>query len=288
MAEEKAPKKTTTKKTTSKKEKKVVETRAPKTFVIGDIHGAHKALVEVLEKSGFDNNIDTLISIGDVVDGYPDSKKVVSELLKIKNLIAIRGNHDLWFKDYIEYGNPMDIWVTQGGRSTLKSYGEGEIPEDHRKFFTEKQVDYYIDDKKRVFVHAGLYPYTTEGHDIEDLFLMNYGDKKYQSSDKYYRECHWTRELDQMAVLFNTTRKNFKEQFPESETVRRCVLFNDTFSEIFVGHTPKKEVFNFDKYWNVDTDAGWGGKLTMMDIDTKEQFQSKPTRELYPGLQVRG
>ena len=65
-------------------------------------------------------------------------------------------------------------------------------------------------------------------------------------------------------------------------------LFNDTFKEIYVGHTPKKEVFNYENYWNVDTDCGWGGKLTMLNIDTKEQFESKPSRELYPGYVVRG
>ena len=42
-----------------------------KTFVVGDIHGAHKALVQVLERSGLDRESDTLIVLGDVVDGWP-------------------------------------------------------------------------------------------------------------------------------------------------------------------------------------------------------------------------
>lgn len=34
--------------------------------------------------------------------------------------------------------------------------------------------------------------------------------------------------------------------------------------------------------WNIDTGAGWSGKLTIMDIDTKEYWQSDFVKELYP------
>ena len=60
-------------------------------FVIGDIHGAHKALVQVLERCEFDYENDQLITIGDIVDGWGDSYMVVEELLKIKNRIDIIG-----------------------------------------------------------------------------------------------------------------------------------------------------------------------------------------------------
>lgn len=42
-----------------------------RTFVIGDIHGAYKALVQFLEHSGFDYDNDRLIPIGDIADGSP-------------------------------------------------------------------------------------------------------------------------------------------------------------------------------------------------------------------------
>ncbi|MCA9398849.1 MAG: metallophosphoesterase, partial [Candidatus Omnitrophica bacterium] len=52
-------------------------------FAIGDIHGAYKALIQCLERSGFDYQKDRLIVLGDVCDGYPQAKKCISELLKI-------------------------------------------------------------------------------------------------------------------------------------------------------------------------------------------------------------
>jgi serine/threonine protein phosphatase 1 len=34
--------------------------------------------------------------------------------------------------------------------------------------------------------------------------------------------------------------------------------------------------------WNIDTGAAFTGKLTIMDIDTKNFWQSDPVRNLYP------
>jgi len=90
-------------------------------FGMGDVHGAHKALLQCLEAVGFDYRIDTLIQLGDVVDGYAEVYECVETLLKIKNLIAIRGNHDDWFRRFLmTYVHPA-LW-TQGGMATLASY----------------------------------------------------------------------------------------------------------------------------------------------------------------------
>jgi len=48
-----------------------------KTFVIGDIHGAYKALIQCLKRSKFDYDRDRLICLGDVVDGYPETKECI-------------------------------------------------------------------------------------------------------------------------------------------------------------------------------------------------------------------
>ncbi len=92
-----------------------------KVWVMGDIHGAYKALVQCLERSAFDYEKDVLIQLGDVTDGYPDVYDCIEKLLKIKNLIAIKGNHDDWFKEFIETDFHPFYW-TYGGKGTLISY----------------------------------------------------------------------------------------------------------------------------------------------------------------------
>ena len=132
-----------------------------RTLVIGDIHGAYKALVQCLERSGFDKEKDTLITIGDVCDGWHETPLVIDELLTIKNRIDIRGNHDEWFLNWLNSGMVKYEWESQGGEATLNSYitpdGEFLSPnmDAHRKFL-EGQHYYYLDDKNRLFVHGGL------------------------------------------------------------------------------------------------------------------------------------
>lgn len=65
-----------------------------KVFTIGDIHGRVEALKEVLASSRFDYEVDTLILLGDVCDGGYNTYEVVEELLKIKHIIFVIGNHD--------------------------------------------------------------------------------------------------------------------------------------------------------------------------------------------------
>ena len=76
----------------------------PNTFVIGDIHGSYRALLQCLEKSRFNYQNDTLICLGDVADGWPETSQAIEELLRIENLIYVMGNHDFWAVDWMETG----------------------------------------------------------------------------------------------------------------------------------------------------------------------------------------
>src|ERR1700687_803559 len=131
-------------------------------FVIGDIHGAARALNQCLERSGFDFEYDQLIQLGDVVDGFADAYASIEILLRAKNLIALKGNHDDWFLEFIRTGYHPAGWHF-GGKETVLSYlkltkkehliqsrREGfmtaldpkDIPESHRQFF-EGQLLYH-------------------------------------------------------------------------------------------------------------------------------------------------
>ena len=244
-------------------------------FVCGDIHGAHKALIQCLERSGFNKNEDQLIQLGDVADGWNEVYECVEELLSIKNLVAIRGNHDKWFAEWMVYGAHPSYWL-QGGIGTLESYckntdsqfdGSGHagyktslntavIPQSHKDFFMETQKPYYIDHMNNLFVHGG---YDRTDY-ISNQLAMN--------SENFW----WDRSLWDQAqscapgVKLKTT---------------------DEFKKIFIGHTATERKYKDLKpvesggVWNLDQGAGWSGKLTLMNIDTEEYFQSDLVSELY-------
>ena len=146
-----------------------------KTWAIGDIHGCHKelmALYDKLLKAGLRPKKDVVVFIGDYIDRGPDSKKVVSQLIKwhkeYPHWVFLYGNHEDIFKNWIDGGQKYEessqwsCFLSNGGKETLKSYGLSEpiktgIPKTHIKFLTkETKMMYETDDY--VFVHGGLVP----------------------------------------------------------------------------------------------------------------------------------
>lgn len=229
-----------------------------KTFVLGDLHGAHKALLQVFEKSDFDFQDDRLILLGDIVDGYPETYDCVQTLLTVQKRVFIRGNHDQWFMEYFEGYHPGRFWTDQGGFATLESYKDG-VPVEHKIFF-HSSVAYFIDEKNRLFVHGGFNPSYKIDNQNPD-YLM------------------WDRDLVETARRWEV-RKN-------KNGGRKIKLYE----EVFVGHTTTsiwtkeyKPIRN-SNLWMLDTGAGFEGKLTLMDVDTKEYWQSDRVKDLYPGIE---
>lgn len=222
--------------------------KSSRTFVMGDIHGAYRALKQVLKRSNFDYDNDILIQLGDVSDGWSETYECVEELLKIKNLIAIRGNHDYWTLQWMRTNIVDSAHVSHGGFATIKSYEKHNgVPVEHLRFFLN-QIKYYHDQStNRFFTHGG---FTLGIHPLD------------QSETNYM----WVR-------LWNT----LKSQPKKSREI--C----DIFSEIYIGHTAidKKEPSKLLNVWNMDTGAGWHGYLTMMDVNSKDIFRSKKVKNLY-------
>jgi len=230
-----------------------------KVFCCGDIHGRFEALKQVLKKSKFNYTKDKLIVLGDIVDGGYNTYEVVEELLKIKNLIYIIGNHCEWFIKHINNGFSENIWLNQGGCNTLNSYG-GEcidadfivdapkkfditnvkIPVTHQDFFN-RGIYYYVLNNM-LFVHGGINP--------KIPFL--------KSQSKH--DLLWDRSL------INYCKRG---------------KYVPRYEKVFVGHTTTQIIernctkpLNYSNLWMLDTGAGWNGKLTIMDVNTEEFWQS--------------
>lgn len=230
--------------------------RNKRTLVVGDIHGNYKALLQVLERSSYNPKEDMLIFLGDYCDGGSETREVIDCLIKLDKEathkpVFLLGNHDVWLQKYLELGVELLIWIKNGGQTTIDSYKHTsfETKFKHLKFL-EKCLNFYFKDDK-FYVHGGF-------RNIEDP-IKNQSDQDYL----------WDRTLWELACK---SPKNTK--FTE-------------FDEIFIGHTTT-EILNTThpvnrcNVWNLDTGAGWRGKLTAMCVETKEYWQSDLTQELYP------
>ena len=130
-----------------------------RTLVIGDIHGGLRALHQIIERANVTPK-DTLIFLGDYVDGWSQSPQVIDyliELEKTHTCIFIRGNHDELLLEWLvnKADNPM--WFKHGGESTVLAYANlsEEIIEKHIGFFRTLE-NYYLDSQNRLFIHAGF------------------------------------------------------------------------------------------------------------------------------------
>lgn len=224
---------------------------------MADIHGAYRAMMECFEKIDFNYKEDKLICLGDVCDGWPEVNESINELLKINNLVYILGNHDDWALKWFINGDAPDIWLKQGGSSTVNSYSK-EVPYEHIELL--KNARLFYKENNKVFTHGGFNLY-------EEL--------EYQDKETFI----WDRSLLQTALGLH---------FTESER-------NITgYDEVYLGHTPTinygiKKPKKICEIYMMDTGAGWpGGVLSVMNIDTKEFYISEQVDRLYPGIQGRG
>ena len=289
-----------------------------RTMVIGDIHGAYEALLQVMKRSEFDREKDHLICLGDVVDRRGKAKECMDFLLQVNHLEMILGNHDLWAKEWMERqflkyttknhtnpsegalseGSPIKVsgamevsesWRYQGGEETVESYMDG-IPMEHLMLF--RSAKYYHIEKNRLYVHGGInYKRALERQDPEE-FLWD--RSLVQAALKMKDQGTRLTEFEEVFVGHTPTINIPVRDLPE-EALNTSSFFwaeketpgRKRVEDYASGNVPRGEVspllrrvmtdwpVRLCNVWMMDTGAGWsGGRLSMMDVETKEVWQS--------------
>lgn len=230
-------------------------------LAVGDIHGAYKALLQVLERANFAPTTDRLIFLGDVADGWPEVPEVFEFILGLDNYGYIMGNHDKWAYEYLKFGHMPHLWLSQGGRATMEAYvrfNDRKMEERHAKFLSD--LPYYIEEGGNLFVHGGI-------------------DWSRPVGDQLGERMMWDRHMIQTAIYW--------EALKTGEKIK-------AYDEVFVGHTTTSRVdgslkpLHVSNVWDLDQGAGWEGKLTCLDVETKEYWQSDIVSDLYPDVKGRG
>jgi serine/threonine protein phosphatase 1 len=239
-----------------------------RTLVIGDIHGGLRALHQIFERAAVTPQ-DRLLFLGDYVDGWSQSPEVLDFLIALKSThqcIFIRGNHDALLSEWLRDSKDNLLWYKHGGEATVLAYKNvtGETKKKHVAFL-ESLEDYYLDDDNRLFVHAGF---------------TNMNGVLYEHFPKLF---YWERTLWETALALDKKMRTTDVLYP-----RRLKLYK----EIYIGHTPVTQIgkttpTRMANVWNVDTGAAFKGPLSILDVDTKEYWQSEPLPNLYPNEKGR-
>lgn len=239
-----------------------------RTLVIGDVHSGLKALKQLLERAQVSTS-DHLIFLGDYVDGWSEAYETVDFLIELEHshhCTFLRGNHDELCREWMLTGKENPQWLAHGGVATRDSYLKAgkEHWNPHLAFF-ERMKNTFLDTENRLFLHAGF---------------TNLKGISYEYFEQLF---YWDRTLWELAKAVDPTMSRNSERYPKRLT---------NYEEIFIGHTPLSKTnlvtpVNYANVWNVDTGAAFRGALTMMDISTKEFWQSDPVHTFYPGERGR-
>lgn len=200
-------------------------------YAIGDVHGRADLLEKLNAKIADDlppgESRALIVMLGDYIDRGPDSRKVIENLISPPSprlrRVCLAGNHEQMMLDFLTDPRQGEIWLENGGRATLASYGLAEeasgknprlrtlrthalraIPPLHLEFL--QQLPVAVRFGRLVFVHAGLrtgLPLVDQRD--EDMMWMRYtGKSRFARSDFLVVHGH----TPQRAVLITGSRIN--------------------------------------------------------------------------------
>jgi serine/threonine protein phosphatase 1 len=222
-------------------------------YAIGDVHGRLDLLEAMHERIRGD--IATrrpadwrIIHLGDYTDRGPSSKGVLDFLIaaeaRDRRIISLMGNHDFGLLEFLAEPSPYDLFATNGGEETARSYGvelrfspvpvlmEGHaklcdaVPEEHLAFL--RALPHSVTFGVFFFCHAGVRPgVKLERQDAHDLI--------------------WIRN-----------------EFLDYPGLHEKVIVH--------GHTPAGEAEIMPNRINVDTGAFYSGVLTCAVIDGQDKM----------------
>ncbi|WP_411853290.1 metallophosphoesterase [Yersinia enterocolitica] len=200
-------------------------------FVVGDIHGCYKKLMDSLGRVAFDRSSDLLVSVGDLADRGPQNTECY-ELLNAYWFRAVRGNHEQMAIDVLA-GDEADTWIANGGRWFFLLEGNNRY-----------QVEQLIKQAKQL-------PLVIEVTTDNGTYVIAHAD---YPSDEYV----YGKFVDKHLVLWNRKRLNAAMK-GESDEISGADKF------IF-GHTPLVKPSLFKNQLYIDTGAVFGNTLTLIQI----------------------
>lgn len=238
-------------------------------LIIGDIHSQYDKLITVLDKAGFNPDEDTLYSVGDFCDRGNDAVKTLRFLMNLENFKAVIGNHDIllqkWLFTYVA------DWFWEDGLGGDKTIEDIEtnfcLDRDERLQIANwlKSLPYVRVKGKYIIAHGGI----PHGCSMADLI-------RYQNQTRPGAYNQFTNDApactrDYFFSAYDNHPMRDEELFTRTEPF-------ETDKTIFIGHTPTvdgKPFFSKEYHLvALDTGAGSGGPLTLMDMDTLEYWQA--------------
>lgn len=267
-------------------------------YAIGDVQGCYGPLQRLLERIDFNDKVDRLWFVGDLVNRGPDSLAVLRFLstLPIKPVITL-GNHDLHLLASLFGGRP---W--KGHDDTIHDVLQAPDGESLGHWLRNQSILYYSAELNVVMCHAGIAPLwdldtamrlaqeleaVLAGDEYKTFLRRMYENKPDNGLDEAVgqaRLIHITNYFTRMRFCDAQGRLDLsykgginkapKHLYPWYEVPGRQPIEAD----IVFGHwAALKGLCPNPKIHAIDTGCLWGGQLTALRLQDKQRFTVEGT-----------
>lgn len=219
--------------TMNTKVKRLPANKQGRDFVVGDLHGCYVELQKLLDHVNFDQSVDRVLSVGDLIDRGAESERCL-RLLENDWFHAVKGNHeDMMVKSVFQTDfNSTAIWLDNGGQWIYKT-GTWE------QKYTHEQLTAFAKTLDALPIVIVVGEGTDRYNIVHAEFYSSYRPLCNDDID------NWTfTPEEQLAMLWGRTVLQYTNQEQ---------LFQYDFSPTYVGHSPMKEIITRQYQYYIDT-----------------------------------
>lgn len=262
-------------------------------YAIGDLQGCYEPMQRLLELINFDEKVDRLWLVGDLVNRGPDSLAILRFIraLPIAPRITL-GNHDLHLLGSLFGGRP---W--QGNDDTIQEVMKAVDGEELGHWLRKQSILYYSPEFNVVMCHAGIAPLwdlpqaqrlaqeleqVLSGNRYVEFLTHMYGNKPDIWSDEltglerlrvitnYFTRMRFCDAQGRLDLSYKGTIDKVPPdlypwyQVPMRKEIEVDIIFGHWAA--LMGACPNPKIHA------IDTGCLWGGPLTALRLQDKQRF----------------
>jgi serine/threonine protein phosphatase 1 len=207
-------------------------------FVVSDLHGYYDEFQRQLELVRFDPAVDRVLSVGDLVDRGPDSRKCAG-LLYEPWFRAVRGNHEQMLIDSLVYRYPQYVYtsIRNGG---VWAFNASEDP-----------------DVKKLLKRFDKLPYAIVVGEGESKYNIVHAE--FLGSQAELERGHYT-ERQKQQMLWGRSLLTMHGSLPPGFEMPQL-------APTYVGHSIVPSVLRLGPFRFIDTGMYDGGQLTLLQVE---------------------
>lgn len=240
-----------------------------KDYIVGDLHGNYTVLMKGLESIGFNEKVDRLFCVGDLVDRGPEVGLCLS-LLKESWFFSVLGNHEYMLLTTLGHNwsilNTIQSFL-YSDRRRISERAKRAFYLDYLDLIKEMPFSIEVDSRENPFyIFHAQRPINKNGEIWSDSKIMEESFKEIKI--KKIHNMLWSRKIAREAILLNNINKHVLtpgDVFLGEEVITGIQPFEKDIGITYCGHTTLPNVLFHRSHIFIDGGKYKGGHMNIID-----------------------